>query len=382
MKKVFLFIAITFLAITAGYSQTVSGKSAKVSLNYVTNSPMYLDIISPEYLTEENKSRGFIQKVMVEYVEVEGIITDEDGVQGLWINNSAVIPSQETGRFVAQVPLEMGMNTLSFEAVDVKGNTFSRTYQMERELPPPPPTMEAEGKYYALIIGIQDYDDPAITDLDNPISDAMALYTMLTEEYTFDPENATLLKNPTRDEIYDNLDLLSSKVTRDDNLLIFYAGHGYWDEQAQNGYWLPRDAEEDKKRDWMRNSAVTEYIREINSKHTLLITDACFGGSIFKTRKAFKDASMGINKLYEIPSRKAMTSGTLTEVPDKSVFMKYLLKNLERNEEKYLASEQLFYQLKPAVLNNSPNTPQFGEIRNTGDEGGDFIFKRRVIETY
>ncbi|MBU2914387.1 caspase family protein [Reichenbachiella agariperforans] len=381
MKKLLLLITITLTAITAGYSQTVSAKSGTVSLNYVTNSPTYLELRSPEYLAEYDKSRGFIQKVEVEYITIEGVIADDDGVKGLWLNNYEVDISERTGSFSYDLPLQVGDNTLTFEAIDEKGNTFSRSYQVEREKPIPV-EVEEPGKYYALIIGIQDYDDPSITDLDNPIKDAKALYKMLTEQYTFDVEYATLLENPTRDQIYDKLDGLSAQVTTKDNLLIFYAGHGYWDEQAQNGYWLPRDAEEDKKRDWMRNSAVTEYVREINSKHTLLITDACFGGSIFKTRKAFKDASMGINKLYELPSRKAMTSGTLTEVPDKSVFMKYLLKNLERNEEKYVASEQLFYQLKPAVLNNSPNTPQFGEIRNTGDEGGDFIFKRRIIETY
>ncbi|RJE73102.1 MULTISPECIES: caspase family protein [Reichenbachiella] len=381
MKKLLLLITITLTAITAGYSQTVSAKSGTVSLNYVTNSPTYLELRSPEYLAEYDKSRGFIQKVEVEYITIEGVIADDDGVKGLWLNNYEVDISERTGSFSYDLPLQVGDNTLTFEAIDEKGNTFSRSYQVEREKPIPV-EVEEPGKYYALIIGIQDYDDPSITDLDNPIKDAKALYKMLTEQYTFDVEYATLLENPTRDQIYDKLDGLSAQVTTKDNLLIFYAGHGYWDEQAQNGYWLPRDAEEDKKRDWMRNSAVTEYVREINSKHTLLITDACFGGSIFKTRKAFKDASMGINKLYELPSRKAMTSGTLTEVPDKSVFMKYLLKNLERNEEKYVASEQLFYQLKPAVLNNSPNTPQFGEIRNTGDEGGDFIFQRRIIETY
>ncbi|PIB36341.1 hypothetical protein BFP72_13520 [Reichenbachiella sp. 5M10] len=380
MKKLFFALALTLLAVSAGYSQTVSTKSSKISVNYVTNSPTYMDLISPEYLSDYDKTRGFVQKVMVEYVAVEGVISDDDGVKSLWLNNNPITPSKGTGRFEYNLPLAVGENTLTFEAVDMKGNVFSRTYQLERELPPVP-TQEG-GLYYALIIGIQDYDDPDITDLDNPVQDATALYKMLTEQYTFEKENVTLLENPTRDQIYDNMDALSAKVTTEDNLLIFYAGHGHWDEEAQNGYWLPRDAEDGKKRDWMRNSAVTEYIREINSKHTLLITDACFGGSIFKTRKAFKDASMGINKLYEIPSRKAMTSGTLTEVPDKSVFMKYLLKNLETNDEKYVASEQLFYRIKPAVLNNSPNTPQFGEIRNTGDEGGDFIFQRRVIETY
>ena len=73
-----------------------------------------------------------------------------------------------------------------------------------------------------------------------------------------------------------------------------------------------------------------------------------------------------------------MTSGTLDEVPDKSIFIEYLIKRLSENQEKYITSEQLFSNLRTAVLNNTPNVPQYGEIKETGDEGGDFIFIRRI----
>ena len=86
------------------------------------------------------------------------------------------------------------------------------------------------------------------------------------------------------------------------------------------------------------------------------------------------DATLAINKLYDLPSRKAMTSGTLTEVPDQSAFIKYLIERLLNNSEKYLSSEQLFSSFRIAVINNSNVVPQFGEIKEVGDEGGDFIF--------
>jgi hypothetical protein len=72
-----------------------------------------------------------------------------------------------------------------------------------------------------------------------------------------------------------------------------------------------------------------------------------------------------------------MTSVTLSEVTDESVFMKYLLKQLQENEDLYLSSEQLFSKIKMAVMNNSKTIPQFGTIQDTGDEGGDFIFIRK-----
>jgi len=74
-----------------------------------------------------------------------------------------------------------------------------------------------------------------------------------------------------------------------------------------------------------------------------------------------------------------MTSGALNAVPDRSVFIEYLIKRLQNNDKKFISAEQLFYSFKTAVINNSANNqiPQFGEIRETGDEGGDFIFVKK-----
>ena len=69
-----------------------------------------------------------------------------------------------------------------------------------------------------------------------------------------------------------------------------------------------------------------------------------------------------------------MTSGTLTEVPDESVFLHTLVQRLEDNTQKYISTEELFASIKPAVLNNTETVPQFGDIKGAGDEGGDFVF--------
>jgi hypothetical protein len=72
-----------------------------------------------------------------------------------------------------------------------------------------------------------------------------------------------------------------------------------------------------------------------------------------------------------------MTSGSLTEVPDKSVFLEQLVKRLDENTIGYLPAEELFSSFKTTVMNSSPTVPQYGDIKGTGDEGGDFIFVRR-----
>jgi hypothetical protein len=232
----------------------------------------------------------------------------------------------------------------------------------------------ADGKYYALIIGINNYADQLIPNLDKPIKDAESFYNALTSRYTFEKDNIRFLRDATMAQIIDALDYYARIVRPEDNFLIFYAGHGVWDASAEVGFWLPSDARKDSKLAWFRNSTLRDYLREIKSKHTLLISDACFGGSIFKSRAAFMDAPLAVNKLYELPSRKAMTSGTLEEVPDESAFLKYMTDRLNKNTEKYLSSEQLFSSFRMAVISNSDVVPQFGEIKDVGDQGGDFIF--------
>jgi hypothetical protein len=81
--------------------------------------------------------------------------------------------------------------------------------------------------------------------------------------------------------------------------------------------------------------------------------------------------------LYKTKSRRAITSGNLTTVPDQSVFCDYLIKRLTENPEKFLSSQLLFSSLKLAVINNSLTIPQEGVINDAGDEGGDFIFIRK-----
>lgn len=235
-----------------------------------------------------------------------------------------------------------------------------------------------DGKYYAIIVGIANYDSSRL-NLDRPVKDALDLKNTLESYYEFEKENIYTLLNPTRQQILLALYGLRKRVSVVDNLLIFYAGHGYWDPEVEQGYWWPRDASPVNPANWLSNSDIREQIRGIKTAHTLLISDACFSGGIFKARSAtsIKDAPMDIVSLYKIPSRRAITSGTLTEVPDKSVFFTYMIKRLKENQEQFLTSQSLFDSFKKAVIHNSMLVPQDGVIADTGDEGGDFIFIKR-----
>jgi hypothetical protein len=249
---------------------------------------------------------------------------------------------------------------------------------------PTPPVTTAKpangGRNHALLIAVQEYDHRSVNRLDYPVGDAQQVERELTTRYTFEPQNVTTLKNPDRRTILDALDQLTEKLKPEDNLLIFYAGHGQWDDQRKQGYWLPRDAMRDRRADWISNSDLRDAIRGIKSRHILLISDACFAGGIFVTREAFGPASSAVAELENLPSRTAMTSGAMTTVPDRSVFVEYLLKRLRDNTEDRLPAMELFSRIRLPVINNSPAqrdgsrpTPRYGTIFDVGDGGGDFI---------
>ena len=93
-----------------------------------------------------------------------------------------------------------------------------------------------------------------------------------------------------------------------------------------------------------------------------------------KSRAISAMDSKKVFELYKDRSRKAITSGNLTLVPDESFFTSYLLKVLKENEQLILPASSLFSRIYEPVLNNSPTVPQFGVIQQAGDEGGDFLF--------
>jgi hypothetical protein len=235
-----------------------------------------------------------------------------------------------------------------------------------------------------LIIAVQVYEHSSVTPLDYPVSDARKVKQTLTKHYTFEPDNVTLLENADRDKIISALDKLADKLKPEDHLLVFYAGHGHWDEERQQGYWLPSDAQRGTRSKWISNSDLRDAVKGIKTQHTLIIADACFSGGLLVTREAFIKTTPVVEEMLRLKSRSAMTSGALTTVPDRSVFVKYLVNELETNAEPYLLASDLFSKIRNPVINNSPRqsdgnrpTPRYGTIAEADDRGGDFVFVRR-----
>lgn len=236
------------------------------------------------------------------------------------------------------------------------------------------------GAYRALIIGINDYKDPKIPDLQTAVSDAKDMAELLIQRYGFQV-NLLLDQEATKVAIYRALRNLASSTKSDDSVLIYYAGHGDLDRTYNDGWWIPVDAEGGNPVTYLDNIQVQKSMRNMNARHVLLISDSCYSGTLFGQSRAIPkaiDSKYYVN-LYNEKSRWGMTSGNKTPVSDvgssgHSVFAYQLLKELGKNEKPYLSIQELCTRIAPIVSNNSEQTPLCRPIRDTGDQGGEFVF--------
>lgn len=234
------------------------------------------------------------------------------------------------------------------------------------------------GRYHALIIGVDEYS--GLPDLKSAIFDAKVISSLLRDEYGFEIK---LLMNPTRNEIIRALSQYRKQLEHQDNLLIYYAGHGWLDKEADQGYWLPSDATRDDESNWFSNSTLTSSLRAMPAKHVMVISDSCYSGKLVRGLKMSQRNSHYLEQLINKKARTVMTSGGLEPVLDKggkndhSIFASALIDALRRNDG-IMEGSVLFSQVRRPVAVNADQTPEYADIRKAGHDGGDFLFVKKA----
>jgi ankyrin repeat protein len=255
--------------------------------------------------------------------------------------------------------------------------------------PPPPPAEKIAvhfGRYYAVVIGNNTYTD--MSPLKTAVNDAAAVADMLRMAYGF---TVTLLTNATREEIITALDQLRATLTEQDNLLIYYAGHGVLDTSEERGYWLPINAKHDSRIQWISNTTITDALKAMAAKHILVVADSCYSGTLIRGIDVVRPPSGAerdtyVARLAQKRSRTVLTSGGLEPVSDSgggrehSVFARAFLTALEDNHD-VLDGQQLFHLIRRPVVLNASQTPEYTDIRYAGHEGGDFLFVRQALSS-
>jgi len=232
------------------------------------------------------------------------------------------------------------------------------------------------GRYHALIIGNNNYQNlPKLIAAKN---DAQEVARVLRNRYGF---KTKLLFDANRSDVLLALLILRNKLTEKDNLLIYYAGHGWLDKEADEGYWLPIDADKDSMINWISNSSITASLRAIRAKHVLIVADSCYSGKLARGIHTVHRTSGYLSRLSQKRARCVISSGGLEPVIDSggkgehSVFASAFLAALRGNEN-VLDGAQLFNKLRRPVMLNSDQTPEYSDIRKAGHEGGEFLFVR------
>jgi uncharacterized protein len=248
------------------------------------------------------------------------------------------------------------------------------------------------GRYYALVIGLQRYHH--WDSLQSPHQDVRRLADILHQQYGFD---TTILLDASTREILSSINDLRERVTDQDNVLIYFAGHGQLlrpdQEELRRGYWLPVNAELDRTTYWVPNSAINDHLALIDARSVLIIADSCYGGSMSTDPASILLGGSGplSDQLVELglsrPARYVLSSGGLHPVLDRgggehSVFARALIEVLESNQS--LMREQELYDLVAKRTRSMSaevdfeQRPELRPIRPAGHGAGSFFFVPRT----
>lgn len=232
------------------------------------------------------------------------------------------------------------------------------------------------GRYFALVIGINSY--PKLTRLETAINDARSVAKALEGDYGFSV--ATLI-DADRKSIIEALSQYRHSLGERDNLLIYYAGHGFLDEESSRGYWLPTDADRNSPANWISTADITDSLKAMKAKHVMVVADSCYSGTLARDAKIILPSPDYLTRIATKRARVALTSGGLEPVLDSgggghSVFAAAFLSVLKENRA-VIEGTRLFSELRRPVVSGAPQTPEYADIRFAGHEGGDFLFVRR-----
>jgi ankyrin repeat protein len=233
------------------------------------------------------------------------------------------------------------------------------------------------GRYFALVIGNNNYR--YLPKLLTAQSDAAEVAKILKVKYAF---SVQLLLDADRSTVLLALGNLRNNLTKQDNLLIYYAGHGWLDKEADEGYWLPVDAEIDHMVNWISNSSITATLRALRAKHVLVLADSCYSGKLARGIHTVHRNPGYLSRLSKKKARSVISSGGLEPVIDSggkglhSVFASAFLDTLSENKD-IMDGTFLFNKLRRQVMLNSDQTPEYSDIRKAGHEGGEFLFVRK-----
>ena len=332
--------------------------------------------------------------------EVIGKVESPIGVRNFTVNGTPV-ELDEYNLFFVSVPVTGSRTNVKLQAQDIEDQqvgfeftmfldqaaSAAKSQRISFDAGTQSPQFDGVsfGRYYALVIGNQDYAH--YVDLETPANDAREIAEILSKHYGFTTQ---LVLNANRYEILSALNEMREKLTDKDNLLIYYAGHGELDVENDRGYWLPVDAEPGNTANWLSNVSISDQLNTLRAKHVMIVADSCYAGTLSTASVARQGAISSdevqkewLEVMLEVKARTVMTSGGVRPVLDSgggehSVFARSFIDALNGNKS-LLDGNRLFLSVLGDVRKRSKELgleqiPDYGAIKYAGHEAGEFFF--------
>jgi hypothetical protein len=334
--------------------------------------------------------------------QVVGRVTAPQQVRQITVNGQPA-PLNANGGFSAQVDVPAGGAQVQVAAIDKGGARAELAFTLLPQAATaasaggPAPAAAGDlprdvklGRYYAVVIGNNSYRDPNYATLKSAANDANAVAALLKSRYGY---QTSLVLNGGRLEILTALNEMREKLKPEDNLLIYYAGHGEVDAAGQ-GYWVPTDGAAGASKTWISNAAISDILNTIAAKHVLVVADSCYSGTMTRASAPTFDAgsmppekwATWVKTMANGRSRTALTSGGVMPVPDTgsgrhSYFARAFLNVLQDNN-RLLEAQRLYQEVSSslalgAINSPVPQVPEYSPIRYAGHESGEFFFMPR-----
>lgn len=379
-------ISLLALITVTGLSQSFSGNTNSISLDYTKPvTPTTLPTITwvaPRLLHSSSNEKSFVfeasiaSDVPLKIVNIEWIHGGETRTKKIEVTTN------EYQKEVRQSLVLMdGENIVNLVVENIKGGKVSSMRSVMAGKDDLPISL-ANRKDKALLIATDNYYN--FDDLVNPVNDARTIESILKEKYGFETE---ILENPTNDEIWAKItDYNEKKFNPQDQLFIFFAGHGIYDETLDEGYVVARNSvKNDKgKTSYVSYVLLRNRVNTIPCEHIFLVLDVCFGGTLdprmAKARAEEADEIMDqkyLEKKLTKRTRKFLTSGSKEYVSDgiagkHSPFAeKFILALREIGGRPGRVLSLL--EIQPYFLKLATE-PRFGSFGTGDDPASDFVF--------
>ena len=377
------------------YQQTASSLMSQLGINESSGKEgrPRIDIIAPDVVVMRGVPSATIFPDITEY-DVIGRVSSPQDLMTFTINDKDARDLLDpSGIFEYPVYIDSQRANVSINLITKDGFKVSQQFLIEKQKSEPLKERSASkilrkrlrsdsGTTHALVIGNNNYKHHI--KLNTAVNDATEVAKSLESRYGYKTQ---LLTDASLNQIVSAIAQYTQKLKSQDDLIIYFAGHGIIDESSDMGYWIPVDGHSQDRSNWLSNERVTDFISAMKARHVMVVADSCYSGTLSGTsirplpNNAADDDLVFISR---VRARTVLTSGGLQPVADQqgdnkhSFFAEAFISAINSNNN-LLEGYRLYEYVQEQVRRSSSvsqvrQIPEYTALRHAGHEGSEFFF--------